>query len=217
MPILINKFSTVVGSLHGNDIMTYPVYRCKQMFANVVSQSVVCMWPSEFSCEKFNLRTSRICQFVNGPFDKCINLYIECNDEKIEVNAVNVEKFELYKSVKCLLCDTAVGVIYKFASVAILYNMDIDATFLRGTDCPLIILTEEEKETHRGFLMQRFNEEILPDTVTEATVNQVRQFTITNRKWARNNRKFFEIKGLPYLDRFLYYPEFPPDEFVSFF
>lgn len=217
MPILNSNICTVFNSLCGYNIMTYPVYRCTQEYENGVTGALQCMCPAEFSSAMFNLKSSRVYPFVNVPFDKCINLYVVRDSEKkVLVNKVNPESLVLYEEVKCLLCDTTVGVIYKFASVAFLFGMEEDKGSIQGMDCPLVNLTEEEQKTHEGFLQAHLDEEKLPGSVTVNDVTRMRRFTMINQKWDENKRKFLEMKGLPYADRRVFYPKYPDDDFVSF-
>lgn len=134
MPIPTYKFPSVIDELKAFDIMSFPVYRCKQLFSMMVTGEIYCMCPAEFSSERFNLGTSRVFPNVNVRIDKCINLYVRVGTIKIKVCAENHHTFNLYDRVRCVIYNTCVGVIYKFDSVAFLSNADIDRSRMIGRE-----------------------------------------------------------------------------------
>lgn len=133
----------------GHDILSFGLITCKQTFTDRnTNEGIMC--PAVFSSVQFDLKTCLIKSSVNVPFNKCVNL--KCEEK--EVNGNN--SFSDYSAVRCLLCNTIVGVIY-LQSVAFVENVTIDTDNCELFDAPMIDEAAERRAPHRGIMDPSFD------------------------------------------------------------
>lgn len=189
------KVKKVFDDLFSEDIMSYSVYKCKQIF---YSSDSTCkdyfQCPAEFTSEKYNLNTCFIYPNINVAYEKCVNIKVASAISLTTVRR-SPDEYQESDSVCCELCDTVIGVVYN-GSIGLSFKVKANADARSAIDAPM---TEpmDRRQRQRGFLDGAINMRLLPPSLPQAEVVAM-QYAMRNIASELSN----EAIALPILERY---------------